>query len=106
VAIIGMDGVRYYGSHLQSIAPDLKVGMKVSAGQLLGHTGKSGDARFTAAHLHFGISHPTDPEVLASTARRNLAVPVLTRGARAKCAHRCCLNSGLFTSRQTLFSKK
>jgi len=62
VAIIGTDGVRYYGSHLQSIAPDLQVGMTVTAGQLLGYTGKSGDARFTAAHLHFGISHPTTPE--------------------------------------------
>ena len=62
VAIIGTDGVRYYGSHLQSIAPDLQVGMTVTAGQLLGYTGKSGDARSTPAHLHFGISHPTTPE--------------------------------------------
>lgn len=62
VAIIGTDGVRYYGSHLQAIAPDLQIGMTVTAGQLLGLTGKSGDARFTAAHLHFGISHPTTPE--------------------------------------------
>jgi len=62
VAIIGSDGVRYYGSHLQAIAPDLQVGMTVTAGQLLGLTGKSGDARSTPAHLHFGISHPTTPE--------------------------------------------
>jgi murein DD-endopeptidase MepM/ murein hydrolase activator NlpD len=62
VAIIGNDGVRYYGSHLQSIAPDLQVGMTVSAGQLLGYTGKTGSARPTPAHLHFGISRPTTPE--------------------------------------------
>jgi murein DD-endopeptidase MepM/ murein hydrolase activator NlpD len=62
VAIIGTDGVRYYGSHLQSIAPDLAVGMTVTAGQLLGLTGKTGSARSTPAHLHFGISHPTTPE--------------------------------------------
>jgi murein DD-endopeptidase MepM/ murein hydrolase activator NlpD len=62
VAIIGNDGVRYYGSHLQSIAPDLTVGMTVTAGQLLGLTGKTGSARSTPAHLHFGISHPTTPE--------------------------------------------
>lgn len=62
VAIIGTDGVRYYGSHLQSIAPDLQVGMTVTAGQLLGLTGKTGSARSTPAHLHFGISHPTTPE--------------------------------------------
>jgi murein DD-endopeptidase MepM/ murein hydrolase activator NlpD len=62
VAIIGNDGVRYYGSHLQSIAPDLTVGMTVTAGQLLGLTGKTGSARSTPAHLHFGISHPTTAE--------------------------------------------
>ena len=62
VAIIGTDGVRYYGSHLQSIAPDLQVGMTVTAGQFLGLTGKTGSARSTPAHLHFGISHPTTPE--------------------------------------------
>lgn len=62
VAIIGTDGVRYYGSHLQAIAPDVQVGMTVTAGQLLGLTGKSGSARATPAHLHFGISHPTTPE--------------------------------------------
>jgi murein DD-endopeptidase MepM/ murein hydrolase activator NlpD len=36
-------------------------GVRVKAGQLLGRTGKTGDARYTAAHLHFGISHPTTP---------------------------------------------
>lgn len=61
VAIIGSDGVRYYGSHLQSIAPDLQVGMQVTAGQLLGYTGKTGSAQGTPAHLHFGISRPTTP---------------------------------------------
>jgi peptidoglycan LD-endopeptidase LytH len=33
--------------------------VRVVAGQQLGLTGKSGDARFTDAHLHFGISQPT-----------------------------------------------
>ncbi len=59
VAIIGGDGVRYYGSHLSAIAPGIKPGVRVTSGQLLGKTGKTGDARFTASHLHFGISHPT-----------------------------------------------
>lgn len=62
VAIIGDDGVRYYGSHLSAVVKDLRVGDHVEAGQLLGLTGKSGDARVTAPHLHFGISHPTTPE--------------------------------------------
>jgi peptidoglycan LD-endopeptidase LytH len=62
VAIIGDDGVRYYGSHLSQVADGISPGVRVEAGQLLGRTGKSGDARYTDAHLHFGISHPTVPE--------------------------------------------
>ncbi len=62
VAIVGDDGVRYYGSHLSQIADGIAPGVRVIAGQQLGLTGKSGDARFTDAHLHFGISHPTTPE--------------------------------------------
>jgi murein DD-endopeptidase MepM/ murein hydrolase activator NlpD len=59
VAIVGDDGVRYYGSHLSAVAEGIEPGVRVEAGQLLGQTGKSGDARFTDSHLHFGISHPT-----------------------------------------------
>jgi murein DD-endopeptidase MepM/ murein hydrolase activator NlpD len=62
VAIIGDDGVRYYGSHLSQIADGIAPGVRVAAGQKLGLTGKSGDARFTDAHLHFGISRPTTPD--------------------------------------------
>ena len=62
VAIIGDDGVRYYGSHLSQVADGIAPGVRVVVGQQLGLTGKSGDARFTDAHLHFGISHPTTPE--------------------------------------------
>jgi murein DD-endopeptidase MepM/ murein hydrolase activator NlpD len=62
VAIIGDDGIRYYGSHLSEIASGIRGGVKVEAGQLLGLTGKSGNARNTPPHLHFGISHPTYPE--------------------------------------------
>lgn len=61
VAIVGDDGVRYYGSHLSQVADGIEPGVRVVAGQLLGLTGKSGDAATTAAHLHFGISHPTTP---------------------------------------------
>jgi len=62
VAIVGDDGVRYYGSHLSRIADGIAPGVRVTAGQLLGLTGKTGDARYTDAHLHFGISHPTRPD--------------------------------------------
>jgi murein DD-endopeptidase MepM/ murein hydrolase activator NlpD len=61
VAIIGDDGVRYYGSHLSELAPGIAVGKRVTAGELLGYTGDSGNAR-GLPHLHFGISHPTTPD--------------------------------------------
>jgi peptidoglycan LD-endopeptidase LytH len=62
VALIGDDGVRYYGSHLSAVADGIEPGVRVSAGQLLGLTGKTGNARSTSPHLHFGISHPTTPD--------------------------------------------
>jgi murein DD-endopeptidase MepM/ murein hydrolase activator NlpD len=62
VAIIGKDGIRYYGSHLSGIAPGIVTGVQVKAGQLLGYVGASGDAVGKTSHLHFGISHPTTPD--------------------------------------------
>jgi murein DD-endopeptidase MepM/ murein hydrolase activator NlpD len=62
IAIIGDDGIRYYGSHLSGIAEGIAVGERVEAGQLLGWTGKSGNARSTPPHVHYGISHPTTPD--------------------------------------------
>jgi len=56
VAILGDDGVRYYGSHLSSVASGIKPGVRVKVGQTLGKTGDTGDA--SACHLHFGISPP------------------------------------------------
>ena len=61
VAIIGDDGVRYYGSHLNAVLEGITPGVRVKAGQPLGKTGHTGDARYTDPHLHFGISHPTTP---------------------------------------------
>jgi murein DD-endopeptidase MepM/ murein hydrolase activator NlpD len=62
VAIIGNDGLRYYGSHLSKVAEGILPGVRVTAGQLLGYVGASGDARGKDSHLHFGISHPTTPD--------------------------------------------
>ncbi|RZU49190.1 peptidase M23-like protein [Krasilnikovia cinnamomea] len=56
VAILGDDGVRYYGSHLSAIDPAIQVGVRVTTGQTLGRTGDTGHA--SACHLHFGISPP------------------------------------------------
>jgi murein DD-endopeptidase MepM/ murein hydrolase activator NlpD len=57
VAIVGNDGVRYYGSHLMRVASGIRPGVRVRRGQTLGFVGQSGDA--SAVHLHFGISWPT-----------------------------------------------
>ena len=62
VAIIGDDGVRYYGSHLSSIAAGIAVGARVKAGETLGYVGNTGNARRLSGCLHFGISHPTTPD--------------------------------------------
>lgn len=56
--LVGDDGVRYYGSHLQSISSSLALGTRVDFGREIGEVGRSGNARDTACHLHFGISPP------------------------------------------------
>ena len=63
VSIIGVDGVRYYGSHLRSIPVSIQPGLNVKAGRLLGAVGSTGSARGTAPHLHFGISWPTPANI-------------------------------------------
>jgi hypothetical protein len=59
VSVVGVDGVRYYGSHLSAVNALIRPGLRVHAGQVLGLTGKTGSARYTPAHLHFGVSWPT-----------------------------------------------
>lgn len=59
VSIIGVDGVRYYGSHLRTIPASIQPGVDVKAGQLLGAVGATGSAKGTHPHLHFGISWTT-----------------------------------------------
>jgi murein DD-endopeptidase MepM/ murein hydrolase activator NlpD len=63
VSLVGVDGVRYYGSHLEAVAPGIGPGTRVRAGQLLGRIGNSGSASITPVHLHFGISWPTRPGI-------------------------------------------
>jgi peptidoglycan LD-endopeptidase LytH len=48
-------GTYYFYAHLFDFAPDLKVGSRVKAGQIIGWVGATGNAG--APHLHFEI-HP------------------------------------------------
>lgn len=75
VAIIGDDGIRYYGSHLSAIAEGLSVGQRVKTRQTLGYTGDTGNARVTPPHVHFGISRPTTADDWAT--RRGEISPYL-----------------------------
>ena len=60
ISILGDDGLRYYGSHLSKIEPNIVPGYKVTTGEKLGEIGSTGSARGTKPHLHFGISYPTE----------------------------------------------
>jgi murein DD-endopeptidase MepM/ murein hydrolase activator NlpD len=51
----------YYYAHLESYAPDLKDGMIVRRGQVIGFVGTSGNAPPNTPHLHFSISVVTEP---------------------------------------------
>jgi peptidoglycan LD-endopeptidase LytH len=51
----GDDGNEYYYAHLSGYA--VAQGTRVRAGQHIAYVGNTGDARYTAAHLHFEV-HP------------------------------------------------
>ncbi|WP_217913126.1 M23 family metallopeptidase [Miltoncostaea marina] len=59
------DGTDYYYAHMTSIAAGLQEGSRVTAGQVIGTVGNTGDARYGATHLHFEIrpagSRPINP---------------------------------------------
>jgi len=60
ISIVGDDGVRYYGSHLSKIEAKIIPSYRVATGEKLGEIGSTGSAKGTKAHLHFGISYPTE----------------------------------------------
>jgi len=55
VSIVGAGGRVYYYAHLDSHAPDLKVGDFVTPETVLGYVGTTGNAQGTPPHLHFGV---------------------------------------------------
>lgn len=55
--IAGSSGDSFYYAHLDGYASGVTSGMSVSAGQLIGYVGNTGNARYTVPHLHFEY-HP------------------------------------------------
>jgi membrane-bound lytic murein transglycosylase B len=55
VSYLTDDGDVMYNAHLHTVAPGLKIGDRLSAGQQIGTVGRTGNARTTPPHLHFGI---------------------------------------------------
>lgn len=54
VSLVDARGVRYYGSHLESVS--VQQGQQVGAGDQIGTVGETGNAAGTGCHLHFGLS--------------------------------------------------
>jgi murein DD-endopeptidase MepM/ murein hydrolase activator NlpD len=54
VWVLGPAGHRHYYAHLDEFAP-LQRGQRVEAGTQLGTVGKTGNARTTPPHLHYGV---------------------------------------------------
>jgi peptidoglycan LD-endopeptidase LytH len=60
VMVLGAGGVRYFYTHFEAFAEDLREGMAVSPDTVLGYVGTDGNASGTPPHLHFG-AYAFDP---------------------------------------------
>ena len=58
IYLSGESGNRYYYAHLDALAPGVGGGMSVSVGDLVGYNGSSGNASYSAPHLHFQYAPP------------------------------------------------
>lgn len=92
VFITDADGYRYWYLHLNNdtpgtdngrgggyfaYAPDIQEGLPVTAGQLIGWVGDSGNAESTSPHLHFEIHRPDGTPISPYNSLR--AAPHITR---------------------------
>jgi murein DD-endopeptidase MepM/ murein hydrolase activator NlpD len=70
--ILGESGTRWYYAHLMAFNPDLNVGDQVTAGDLIGFVGKTGNAISTPPHLHLqmhpGGGRPVNPYPILNAA--------------------------------------
>ncbi len=55
VTIMDSCGWHYFNGHLETIAPGMSVGTNVTAGQVIGTVGDTGNAAGTQAHIHFSV---------------------------------------------------
>ena len=55
----GVDGNEYYYAHLSRYAS--VTGQRVKAGELIAYNGQTGNARFTAPHVHFEVHRAPAP---------------------------------------------
>jgi len=73
VWVLGPGGERHYYAHLDQTA-HVTTGQRIQAGTLLGFVGNTGNAKYTPAHLHYGIygrSGPINPfPLLRATSSR------------------------------------
>lgn len=60
-SLTGADGTRFFYAHLQDFAPDLSVGSRVRAGQIIGWVGDTGNS--SSPHLHLEIRPGGGPPV-------------------------------------------
>jgi murein DD-endopeptidase MepM/ murein hydrolase activator NlpD len=73
------DGTYYFYGHLSGFAPDLKVGDKVTRGQVIGYVGDTGNPGPGNYHLHFEVhpkgGEPVNPYPLLTIPKSCTVVP-------------------------------
>lgn len=89
VEITDANGTQYFYAHLDGFAPGLRVGARVSVGDVLGFVGDTGNARGTSPHVHlevqpWGSPVPPKPFVDRWFERARIRAARLIAGIRAR----------------------